>query len=164
EASGDLKQEALDTPNKLQDTITNALRARLGCAQAAVAVVSVGALTASLAVLTLTQAPPPFRLLGVQLTASATAGTPTPEPPPTPEPAATALPTATPEPHVQFSVSPRHPSQTCPFFASTLDPLTITLDNSQSNVAMGWQVSITDRVPQTSTTWATATPTSGEVP
>jgi hypothetical protein len=54
--------------------------------------------------------------------------------------------------------------QFCAHPTDSLQPITITLDNTQSDGAVGWQATIEDDVPQTSTPWATAAPASGVVP
>jgi hypothetical protein len=67
--------------------------------------------------------------------------------------------TATPRPVVNFKVRPTTFKQTC----GNVGPLSITLDNTGSNVAVSWKAGIIDLVPNTATLWATASPTSGTV-
>jgi hypothetical protein len=89
-----------------------------------------------------------------------------PQPTATPYPSATTTststptpsPTATPTPIFNVIVSPTSFSQTCP----TLSALTVTIDNTGSNVDVNWQVSITDTDPM-GNVWATASQASGTV-
>jgi hypothetical protein len=108
-----------------------------------------------------------------------TAPSPTARPHPTatatPKPTATATPlptatatatpsptaTATPVPVVNFVVSPTSFSQSCTS-TPTLPALVVTLDNTASNVAVNWQITITDTDP-VGNIWATASAASGTV-
>jgi hypothetical protein len=67
----------------------------------------------------------------------------------------------TPAPTLAFSASPATMTQMCAD-TEALPPITLTLDNSGSNVPVNWQVSITDTDPA-GTIWATASATSGSV-
>jgi hypothetical protein len=68
---------------------------------------------------------------------------------------------------VSFALNPAqytpNPGQQCNFFASILPPVNVTLDNTGSNVDVGWKVTITDKDGPGSV-WATAKPTSGTIP
>ncbi|HLW03352.1 MAG TPA: hypothetical protein VKT82_32205 [Ktedonobacterales bacterium] len=90
--------------------------------------------------------------------------TPTPRPNPTPTQTPTATPTApptpTPTPIINFVVTPTGFSQSC---SSSMSSLVVTLDNSGSNVAVSWSMSITDTDPQ-GNVWAFADSTGGTVP
>jgi hypothetical protein len=158
EAKDDLKQEALSAPAKAQG-LPNTLRSWLGCQS----ILSVGVLVASLAVFAATEAPPPLQLLGVVVpgpqpspTATAAVASPTPTLTPTP----TETPTPTPVPIVQFVVSPLDTTQTC----NAVPAFTVTLDNTQSNVAVDWSVRAIENAPGATTPWASADPSTGTVP
>ncbi len=79
---------------------------------------------------------------------------------PSSQPTQPSAPTATPRPVVNFKVSPTTFKQTC----YSTPALTITLDNTGSNVAVSWKAGIIDLVPNTANLWAKASPTSGTVP
>ncbi len=67
----------------------------------------------------------------------------------------------TPSPTLAFLASPATLSQMCAD-TQALAPITLTLDNSGSNVPVDWQVSITDTDPA-GTIWATASASKGSV-
>ncbi len=94
-------------------------------------------------------------------TATATA-VPTATATPSPTATATPSPTATPTPVVNLVVTPTSFSQSCTS-TPTLPALVVTLDNTGSNVAVNWQINITDTDPA-GHVWATASATSGTVP
>ncbi|HEX6777688.1 MAG TPA: hypothetical protein VF099_05765, partial [Ktedonobacterales bacterium] len=109
------------------------------------------------------RAPTPTATHRPQPTATATpypSATSTSTPTPTPSPTATPTPspTSTPIPIVNVVISPTSFSDTCP----TLSALTVTIDNTGSNVDVNWQVSITDTDPM-GNVWATASQTGGTV-
>ncbi len=60
-------------------------------------------------------------------------------------------------------ISPQTTSQGCNSASATLPAVQVTLDNSQSTVAVDWQVSISDRDPA-QRVWAAANPANGTVP
>lgn len=85
---------------------------------------------------------------------------PTPTATPSPTDTPTPSPTSTPIPIVNVVILPTISfSQTCP----TLSSLSVTIDNTGSNVAITWQVNITDTDPM-GIVWASASPTGGTVP
>jgi hypothetical protein len=94
--------------------------------------------------------------------------TPTPNtPPPTPTapPSQQPTPTATtpPQPVVKFSASPTGFKQTCDIKQGPLPALTVTLDNTGSNVDVGYKVTNFDNAPNGTEPWAAASPASGTV-
>ncbi|HEX9056857.1 MAG TPA: hypothetical protein VF818_04930 [Ktedonobacterales bacterium] len=169
EASDDLKKEALSAPGRLSGA-PQALARRLGCRSA----ISGALLAASLAVFALTQAPPPFRVLGAG--ASAFTSLPSRGSQPSSTPVTTVgsattptdmlsptdTPVPTPTPFVSVAVSPLSNAQSC--VNSPLPPLTITIDNTQSTVGVAWSLTIPDVVLATKAPWATANQMSGILP
>jgi|GEM_PF-2483085 len=93
---------------------------------------------------------------------SPTAGTPTSPPTPTPTPSPTPTPTPTPAPVINFIVMPTALSQSCSG-SPPVQPFTITLDNTGSNVPVSWMITITDQDPAMNT-WATPSAWNGTVP
>lgn len=66
-------------------------------------------------------------------------------------------------PHLALSLSSTTLSQTCPSFYSALPGVSVTLDNSASNVAANWQLSGMQKIPGTSHDWASPSASSGSV-
>jgi hypothetical protein len=74
-----------------------------------------------------------------------------------------ATPTPTTAPVVKFSVSPTGFKQACDPQADPLPALTLTLDNTSSNVAVGFKVTNIGNVPGSAEPWATPDQSSGTV-
>ncbi|MBA3824390.1 MAG: hypothetical protein H0X24_10915 [Ktedonobacterales bacterium] len=87
------------------------------------------------------------------------AGQPT-QVPPTTVPPTSVPPTATHAPVVHFAVTPSKQTQSC---SQTLTNPFLTLDNTGSQVDVGWKVTITEKAPD-GNPWATPSLTSGTVP
>jgi len=89
-------------------------------------------------------------------------------PKPGPTPTWTATPTPFPTtvpPVVKFTVPPPTSfDQLCPGSPAPLPPLTITLDSTQSTVAVSWHIDISEQDPSKSELWAAASPTGGSLP
>ena len=152
----DAKNQLLQVPGMAQD-LPRALSRRLGC----VHVVTLGTLAVSLVVTGLTLAPPPLRALGVAVVVAAP--TPTPTVLPTATAASPPTPTATVPSTLSLLVNPTTAQQQCAA-DGTVQPLTVTLDNTGSTLDEGWSVTIGDTVPNTTLVWATANPAAGTVP
>jgi hypothetical protein len=76
------------------------------------------------------------------------------------------LPTATPTPVptvIQFTISPTTASWNCPTQGMTPPAVTITLDNTGSNVAVSWSATVVDKI-SSGAPWATVSPAGGTVP
>jgi hypothetical protein len=80
---------------------------------------------------------------------------------PTPTPTGTVPPT--PVPHVAFAMKPTSAEQTCQSSFTVLPAITVTLDNTGSNVSVDWKVSISETIGKSGVVWASAAPTSGSV-
>ena len=102
---------------------------------------------------------PPLPLVQPRTTPNPTP-VPTNAPPPVPS-RPTPVPTTAP-PVVKFAVQPTSFTQTCTANPG-LPSFAVTLDNSQSSVAVDWRATITDQDPTQSELWATASPSSGQV-
>jgi hypothetical protein len=89
----------------------------------------------------------------------------TPPPTPTPAPSQQPTPTATtpPQPIVKFSASPTGFKQACDGTLGQLSTLKVTLDNTGSNVDVGYQVINIGTSPNGKEPWAAASPASGTV-
>lgn len=170
----DLTDQALDAPSKLQD-----LPNRLGCTSA----LGPGVLAMSLLLLVLTFGPSPLGVLGNGINAANIGvGTATPipsqtavavVPTATSRPTATLVPTATEIPPTATSVPTAMPTvvkftaKLAPitqYCSQGIGPITVTLDNSGSNVAVEWQISITDTYNNANnmpTIWAQASTSKG---
>lgn len=97
----------------------------------------------------------------VQPTATSAPPTATPIPP-TPTTAPTATPTPT--PHVDVRLSPTNPNDTCYSSGGAYD-VKFTLDNTRSNIAVGWQLILTPTTaPNFTNPWASGKPSEGSVP
>ena len=92
--------------------------------------------------------------------------TPTPTPNPSQSPTPTQPPaksTATPTPHMALTFKPQSAEQNCLLPSTVLSPITVTLDNSASNVAVSWTASISETVGTSGVIWASASPSSGTI-
>ncbi len=177
----DMMDQALDAPGNLQD-----LPNRLGCARAG----GPGLLAISAILCLFTFAPAPLGVIGAGINganqavhdatptpvAQITQSTPTvqatvtPTPTARPTPTATAIPltatpvppTPTPTPVVKFFIRPTSQKDQC-VQGNTAPPVSYTLDNTGSNVAVGWNVTFT-AAPNFPDPWGTANATSGIIP
>lgn len=66
-------------------------------------------------------------------------------------------------PHLALTLSSTTLRQTCPSLNSALSAVSVTLDNSTSNVAATWQLSNMQKIPGTSHDWARPSASSGSV-
>jgi hypothetical protein len=73
------------------------------------------------------------------------------------------VPAPTPTPHVVFHVSSAPTAQDCLTLNDPLPPVTVTLDNTGSNIVVGWQVTIQESI-YTGVKWAAASASAGSVP
>jgi hypothetical protein len=156
-AGTDLKSHAADIPAALQGLPTELAR-RLGCGT----VISVALLGASLLTTGLTLAPPPFHFLGVTSGPAAQA-TPTPTPTPTPAPS----PTPTPVPTLSVALNPAQSTWDCNTGGRSITPVSLTLDNSASNVDAQWTATPREILGAGTTAqrpWAGVKPNQGIVP
>lgn len=86
-------------------------------------------------------------------------------PPATPVPAPTATPTPVPA-IIRFSIAPTTASWNCPTQGLIPAAVTLTLDNTGSNVAVSWNANVIDKLSTGApgAPWATVKPASGSVP
>jgi hypothetical protein len=148
EAGSDLKSHAADIPGALQGLPADLAR-RLGCN----ALLSVTLLAASLVITGLTLAPPPFDLLGVPLGSTASTQ-------------ASIKPTPTPVPVLSFALSPAQSTWDCNTNGREIAPVSLTLDNSASNVDATWTAAARETLGAGTTAqrpWADVTPSQGTV-
>lgn len=178
DAGADLKAHAADLPQAAQSLLAG----RAGC----LPVASILLLVLSLLLAVPTALPlrtPVVGSLGTwsgrvgDLTlgaAAARAHRPIAVPQPTdmPTAATTAIPTVTPSPTatptpipviVAFTIAPAKASWNCLNQGPTPAPVTITLDNTASNVAVSWSATVVDKL-GTGSPWAAISPASGDVP
>jgi hypothetical protein len=158
----DAKSHAADVVGRLQG-LPGLLSGRAGCGGLVWGTFSGLLLGVSLVVTGLTLAPPPLRVLGV-INNNGTfvpaglgvTGGPAARPTPTPTP--------TPVPRIQFVISPtQFPAQGSWQCDSGLPAAqTLTLDNSGSNVAVTWQVTPRETLPN-GQPWARASQTQGAI-
>jgi hypothetical protein len=174
DAGQDLKSHASDVPQALQTLLAS----RSGCLPAA----STALLCVALLLAVATILPPTTPVVGAlgtwnehsslaggapparpSVAASPTA-TPSVAASPTVPPRPTAVPTATSTPVViRFAVSPTTASWRGCLTGTPPPSQVLTLDNSQSTVAVSWQASAVETV-DTGKLWAVITPASGTVP